>query len=74
MNVSDLRAGEGGLIHLIEEEATAARLNELGIFTGSVIRCSGQAPSGCPLMLESSQVRFALRKEQARYIKLVPLD
>lgn len=74
MNVSDLGAGEDGLIHQIEEEAVAGRLKEFGIFSGTRIRLAGQAPSGCPMMLEAGDIRFALRREQARYIKIVPLD
>lgn len=70
MNVSQLGTGDLGIIHAIEEDATALRLNELGIFCGDTIRCSGTAPSGCPILLEAGQVSFALRKEQAESIKI----
>ncbi len=74
MNLSDLHRGKEATIAEIHEEVLALRLQEFGIFAGSLIRITGCAPSGCPIMLEAGGTRIGLRREQAALIKISPLD
>lgn len=74
MNLADLHKGKSAVIAKIEEQLLADRLQEFGIFSGSLIRFLGAAPSGCPIMLEAGGTQIGLRKEQAIQIKISPLD
>lgn len=74
MNLADLNKGKKAVISAIDEQALAERLQEFGIFSGSLIRLLGTAPSGCPVMLEAGGTQLGLRKEQAAQIKISPLD
>ncbi|MDX5320105.1 MAG: ferrous iron transport protein A [Bacteroidota bacterium] len=74
MNLADLHKGKTAVISAIDEQLLAERLQEFGIFSGSLIRLLGAAPSGCPIMLEAGGTQLGLRKEQALQIKISPLD
>ncbi|MBI1221896.1 MAG: ferrous iron transport protein A [Bacteroidetes bacterium] len=74
VNLADLSKGKSAVIAAIDEQSLAERLQEFGIFSGSLIRLLGTAPSGCPLMLEAEGTQLGLRKEQAALIKISPLD
>lgn len=74
MKLADLTEGHRAVISAIEEQNLAARLNEFGVFSGSIVRFIGTAPSGCPILLEAGGTQFGLRKEQAQQIKIAQLD
>ena len=68
----DLRVGETATICCLEDPEMALKLLEMGCVPGAVIRLSGRAPFGDPLMLVlgDEEYTLSLRVSEAATIKL----
>ena len=55
-------------------DSLAARIMEMGIYEGEVVTVLGLAPMGDPMDLALEGSRLSLRKNEARRVKVVPLE
>jgi ferrous iron transport protein A len=54
--------------------ALVQRLLELGLMEGEEVRILTRAPLGDPIEIESSLARLSIRKGEAAFITVTPLD
>lgn len=69
-----LRLGETGTICCLEDPTMALKLLEMGCVPGVLVRLSGRAPLGDPLMLVlgDNEYTLSLRRSEAATITLKP--
>lgn len=71
MNVTELKAGEVGIVTGIEaDEKAVRRLAMLNVFVGAQVILVRRAPLGGGVMLEAGGVRLALSKKLAAGIRI----
>ena len=71
MTLNELaKDGEGLITSLSGDTVVVARLRELGFITGELVRVSGRAPFGEPILVEIRGSTVALRKAEAKCIHL----
>ena len=71
MNVTELKAGEAGIVTGIEaDEKAVRRLAMLNVFVGAQVILVRRAPLGGGVMLEAGGVRLALGKNLAEKISV----
>lgn len=54
------------------EDALAARLRDLGLLPGTVVRLAARAPFGGPLLFRLRGYRLALRRDEALRVLVEP--
>lgn len=68
-NLSELRAGEQGVLERIDlPEETAKRLMELGFVPGQIVEPGLSAPGGEPRVYRVDGSEIAIRRETARHL------
>jgi len=66
-----LQPGEAGLVQAVEAEpALATRLADLGFCPGTPVRVARRAPLGDPVLYELRGYQIALRRSEARRIRV----
>lgn len=70
MLVTDLKTGEGAVVEGFSDEWTGLKLMHMGLFPGQEVYLFHCAPSGDRLVIESSGIKFALRRNEALAINL----
>lgn len=69
--LNDLQEGQRGTILDVEgNDATAARLLEMGLIPGEIVEMIGQAPMGDPLEFAVVGYRLSLRRVEARRVRI----
>jgi len=58
------------IANLSGDELLVARLRELGFITGTEVKVLGRAPFGDPILVEIRGATVALRKAEARCVRL----
>jgi ferrous iron transport protein A len=70
MKLSDLKAGEKGLIKGFESSDLELKLMEMGCIPGEVVVVEQVAPLGDPISIRISGYSLSLRKNEANQILL----
>ena len=71
IGLDDLRPGQTGEVHAVEAGTTLARrLADLGFCPGTPVRVVRRAPLGDPVLYELRGYRIALRRREARRIRV----
>ena len=69
MNLSELKVpSEATIKELVGEDHIVNRLRELGFIRGEIVRVSGRAPFGEPVLVEIRGATIALRRTEAQCI------
>jgi len=69
--LSELSEGEKGVvIEIAGSETFRSRLNAIGLREGSEVTCVRYSPFGDPVEIALPHMRFALRREDARRIRV----
>jgi ferrous iron transport protein A len=71
--LSDLKPGEMAYIHNVGESMLKNRLFDLGIVDGTGIECVAVAPLGGPGAYLVRGAVIAIRRDDARRIKIMPI-
>ena len=70
-NLYDLNINKTAKIHSLDNSyESTARLSEMGIITGSVVRVVKKTPFGGPMQLKLNNYYIAIRKEDAQMINI----
>jgi ferrous iron transport protein A len=73
IGLDDLRPGETGRVRRVEAETRlATRLADLGFCPGTPVRMVRRAPLGDPVLYELRGYQIALRRGEARRIRVHP--
>ena len=70
MKLSDLKAGEKGLIKGFESSDLELKLMEMGCIPGEIVVVEQVAPLGDPISIRVSGYSLSLRKNEANQILL----
>lgn len=71
MTLADLRPGQKGIIHsLDDEDPFIARLSELGFVPGEEVQVIKKAPLGDPMEVQIMDSSMCIRTDQARQIRM----
>lgn len=69
LTLADLSPGSSArVVDVLGEDGLAARIMEMGIIEGELIKVLGMAPLGDPMDLEVQGYRLSLRKNEARRV------
>lgn len=74
IRLASLRPGDRarvGRVHGVD--ATSARIMEMGLTPGVVVKVVGTAPLGDPIELEVRGYRLSLRRSEAGHVEVEPL-
>ncbi len=71
MTLADLRKGETGTIHRIEDSFITSKLMDMGCLPGEKITLKFKAPFGDPLCVKIAGYDLVLRVEEASSIQLL---
>ena len=73
--LSDLHAGSTAVIQDIPvgHDEHITRLRELGLVPGTKVRLVRRAPFGDPIEISVRGSRLAMRRSEARHIKILPV-
>lgn len=63
--IASLKIGESGTISGFTDELMSLKLLEMGCLPGSKIELDSVAPLGCPICINVSGYRLAIRLEEA---------
>jgi len=70
-NLYDLNINKTAKIHSLDNSyESTARLSEMGIIPGSVVRVVKKTPFGGPMQLKLNNYYIAIRKEDAQMINI----
>jgi ferrous iron transport protein A len=72
VDLSSLKPGTRAVIVSIDEGAENNFLLEMGCLPGELVRITGTAPLGDPLMVRVGAYRLSIRKADARHIVVAP--
>lgn len=70
MQLSNLRAGQVGVIKRLGDHPIANKLLEMGCLPGEMVRVRRIAPLGDPMAIEILGYELALRKDEAEAIEV----
>ena len=73
MMVTDLNPGESALVESFSDEWTGLKLMHMGLFPGQELKLFHCAPSGDRLVIESSGIKIALRRNEASVIQITAI-
>lgn len=60
------------VIDVLEGSIAIERLAEMGFLPGTIVQRIGQAPAGDPIVLQIRGLRLAMRRSDAKFIKVEP--
>ncbi|MBX3422819.1 MAG: ferrous iron transport protein A [Pirellulaceae bacterium] len=64
--LADIGVGKSAVVEeIVGDDAVAARIMEMGVTDGEVLKVVGMAPLGDPLEIEVCGYRLSLRKSEA---------
>ena len=63
--IASLKIGESGVVSGFTDELMSLKLLEMGCLPGSKIELGSIAPLGCPICINVSGYRLAIRMEEA---------
>ena len=63
--IASLKIGESGVVSGFTDELMSLKLLEMGCVPGSKIELDSIAPLGCPICINVSGYRLAIRMEEA---------
>ncbi|MEY3416210.1 MAG: ferrous iron transport protein [Bacteroidota bacterium] len=69
--IASLHIGETGIVSGFTDELMSLKLLEMGCLPGSKIELDSIAPLGCPICINVSGYRLAIRLEEAATVLLV---
>ncbi|MBL7918444.1 MAG: ferrous iron transport protein A [Bacteroidia bacterium] len=72
--LSDLKAGEHGVITELKESPYKARLLDMGCIPGEEVELSKTAPLGCPFAIYVAGYELSLRKNEAENVLVEVLN
>lgn len=71
--LTDLKPGESAQVTAMEmAEESLSKMVEMGIGVGRSVALVGKAPMGDPVVIEVIGYRLALRRQEARQIRVAP--
>jgi ferrous iron transport protein A len=73
MKLRDLKQGESGIIHSIEDSDLFLKLLEMGCVPGEAIRVEKIAPFGDPISIQVAGYTLSLRLNEADAIFVEPV-
>ena len=65
--------GSAEVVEVLGDDSLAARIMEMGIVEGQMVRVIGRAPLGDPIELETCGYRLSLRKTEARRVTVTTI-
>jgi Fe2+ transport system protein FeoA len=68
MNLSQLETGSSAMVKSIDSGVRQAKLAEMGLFSGKVVKVMFKAPLGDPIAVSLDGYVLALRKDEASTI------